>query len=153
MLSAVYTLHTLATIIWVGGMFFAHFAMRPVAEARMDPPARLPFMRDVLGNFFPWVWGSFITLIVTGYWIVFNVYGGLESVPMHLSLMGWIGLLMSAIFLFVYFVPYAKMKQALDAGEIPVAGKNMAMIRRVILTNLMLGMITSILAVAGRYMG
>lgn len=30
MMSVAITLHLLGTIVWVGGMFFAHMALRPV---------------------------------------------------------------------------------------------------------------------------
>lgn len=34
------TLHLLATVIWVGGMFFAYMALRPVAGSLLKPPNR-----------------------------------------------------------------------------------------------------------------
>lgn len=34
-------LHVLAASVWVGGMFFAYMALRPVAATQLQPPARL----------------------------------------------------------------------------------------------------------------
>ena len=34
------TLHILGAVIWVGGMFFAYMALRPVAAALLEPPQR-----------------------------------------------------------------------------------------------------------------
>ena len=31
-------LHLLAAVIWVGGMFFAYMALRPVAASLLEPP-------------------------------------------------------------------------------------------------------------------
>ena len=45
------TLHVLSIIVWVGGMVFAHFFLRP-AIARLEPPVRLRLMHEVLGRFF-----------------------------------------------------------------------------------------------------
>ena len=33
-----FTLHLLAVVIWVGGMFFAHFMLRPSAIEKLEPP-------------------------------------------------------------------------------------------------------------------
>ena len=38
--SLVYTLHVLAALIWVGGMFFAWMILRPAAVAALEGPAR-----------------------------------------------------------------------------------------------------------------
>ena len=35
------SLHVLAAVIWVGGMFFAWIVLRPVAASQLEPPARL----------------------------------------------------------------------------------------------------------------
>ena len=36
---ALKTLHVLAIVVWIGGMVFAHFFLRPAA-ARLEPPVR-----------------------------------------------------------------------------------------------------------------
>ena len=41
------TLHVLATVLWVGGMMFAHFFLRP-AVAQLEPPQRLRLMHGVM---------------------------------------------------------------------------------------------------------
>ena len=45
------TVHVLSIIVWIGGMVFAHFFLRP-ALAQLEPPVRLRLMHDVLGRFF-----------------------------------------------------------------------------------------------------
>ena len=48
-------LHALAAVVWVGGMFFAHMALRPVAASLLEPPQRLALWVGVFSRFFPWV--------------------------------------------------------------------------------------------------
>ena len=52
------TLHLLAAVVWVGGMFFAYVALRPVAASLLPPPLRLPLWSQTVARFFPWVWGG-----------------------------------------------------------------------------------------------
>ena len=40
------TLHVIAAILWVGGMFFAWMVLRPVAAGQLEPPARLTLWRN-----------------------------------------------------------------------------------------------------------
>ena len=54
--------HTLAAVVWVGGMFFAHQALRPAAAA-LDPPLRLPLWSRVFDRFFAWVIAAIVLLL------------------------------------------------------------------------------------------
>ena len=66
------TVHVLSIIVWIGGMVFAHFFLRP-AVAQLEPPARLRLMHDVLGRFFQAVlWASLLTL-ASGVWMLGRV--------------------------------------------------------------------------------
>ena len=57
------TLHVLCIIVWLGGMVFAHFFLRP-ALAQLEPAVRLRLMHDVLGRFFQAVLvASLLTLV------------------------------------------------------------------------------------------
>ncbi len=145
------TLHVLAAVIWVGGMFFAHMALRPAVNELLDPPQRLPLMLKVLDGFFPWVWVSVILIIGSGYWFILSAYAG--NVPFSQWVMAVIGTLMAAIFVYIYSVPYRRMAGALSAAELPKAGAAMAMIRRLIGLNLLLGLFVILVAVAGKYSG
>ena len=59
-------LHVLSVVVWVGGMFFAYMALRPVAASVLEPPQRLTLWAGVFGKFFPWVWGSVVLLLGSG---------------------------------------------------------------------------------------
>ena len=43
------TIHLLAIIVWLGGMAFALFFLRPAA-ASLEPAVRLPLLHDVLNE-------------------------------------------------------------------------------------------------------
>ena len=58
-------LHVLAIVVWVGGMVFAHFFLRP-AVAALPPPQRLPLMQAVLGRFFAAVLAASAVTLATG---------------------------------------------------------------------------------------
>ena len=132
-------LHILATVVWVGGMFFAHNCLRPVVMAQLEPPQRLKLWNGVFGRFFPWVWLSVLVLIGTGQAIVMGL-GGLAGLPVHIHIMVGIGYLMALIFAFIFFVPYPRLKQAVAAENWPAGGQALNLIRKLVMTNLVLGL-------------
>lgn len=133
-------LHVLATIVWVGGMFFAHMALRPAALATLEPPQRLALWRAVFGRFFPWVWACVITLVLTGQGIVLGM-GGMGAVPVQVHVMAGIGYLMAIIFAFIFFVPFAGMKKAVTGQDWPAASAALNRIRPLVGVNLTLGLV------------
>ncbi len=148
MLHTALVLHLLGTIVWVGGMFFAHMALRPAANTLLEPPQRLPLMHRVLAGFFPWVWVAIGLILASGYWIFLGLWAGQAGLYVHV--MQGIGLVMVLIFCFIYFVPFRGMGRALEAGDLAAAGARMATIRRLIGTNLVLGLVTSVIG-AGKF--
>ena len=146
------TLHLLAVVIWVGGMFFAYMALRPVAATLLEPPLRMPLWSQTFARFFPWVWASVIALPVTGYWMIFNVFGGFGSLALYIHIMQGVSMLMTLIFLHVYFAPYPRLKRAVAAGDFAAAGKQLATIRKLIGINLILGLLLIVIASSGRYL-
>ena len=140
-------LHQLGTIVWVGGMFFAHIALRPAVGELLEPVQRMPLMLRVFDRFFRWVWAAIILLWASGLWIFLSLYGGKAGLYVHL-MMGTAAL-MTALFLVVWFFPYRTMKAAVAAEDWPGAAKSLARIRVIILTNLLLGLVTTVLGVAG----
>ena len=139
------TLHLLGTVVWVGGMFFAHMAMRQAANELLDPPLRLPFLKRVLDRFFRWVWLAVVLILASGYWIFLVLFNGQAGLYVHL--MQGLGLVMTGLFCFVYFIPYRRMGLALEQQDIPAAAAQMAIIRKIIGINLILGLATTVIAV------
>lgn len=133
--------HVLATVVWVGGMFFAHQCLRPVALAQLEPPQRLRLWNGVFGRFFPWVWAAVLLLVLSGQLLTLQL-GGMAAVPIHVHAMAGIGYLMAAIYFFVYFVPYAALRRAVVAEDWPAGGAALNRIRMLVGINLMLGLLT-----------
>ena len=146
-------LHLLSAVIWVGGMFFAYVALRPVAASLLEPPLRMPLWVNTFKRFFPWVWAAVILLPATGYWMALTLYRSMANLPLYIDIMQGIGILMILLFLHVYFAPFRRMQQALAANDLKEAGRRLGQIRRLIGINLTLGLIVVVVASAGRYWG
>lgn len=153
MLVAAKTLHVLAAVVWVGGMFFAYMALRPVAARLLEPAQRLPLWRDTFAKFFPWVWLCVASLLVTGYGMLIMLFGGFADAPLYVHLMHALGIVMILLYMHVFFAPYRRMRQALLQNDLPEAGRRLNQIRRIIAVNLTLGIVVIIIASAGRMLG
>jgi uncharacterized membrane protein len=145
-------LHTLAAVVWVGGMFLAYVVLRPVAAMQLEPPARLALWRGVFGRFFPWVFVSIAVLLTTGLWMVFSVFGGFGNVGLHVHLMLWAGLVMMLIFMHVFFAPFRLLKKAVAAGDWQGGGRQLSRIRVLVGINLAFGLLVVAIASGGRYL-
>ncbi len=146
-------LHLLAAVIWVGGMFFAYTALRPAAVELLTQEQRLPLWAGVLKTFFNWVWLSIITLLVTGGWMIplLGGMGGVDGVGIHVHIMLLIGIFMMLIFMHVFFNPFKKLKWAVAEHDWIAAGTALSQIRKLVMLNLILGIITVVIASSGRY--
>jgi uncharacterized membrane protein len=145
-------LHMLAVVIWVGGMFFAYVALRPVAASQLQPPPRLALWVGVFSRFFPWVFASIATILATGLWMVLSFYGGFAAVGPYVHLMFWLGLVMMLIFFHVFFAPFKKLKLAVANEDWPAGGKQLSLIRVLIGVNLALGLAVVAIASGGRFL-
>jgi uncharacterized membrane protein len=145
-------LHVLAAVVWVGGMFFAYMALRPVAASQLEAPQRLALWAGVFRKFFPWVFVAVGILLITGFWMVLSFYGGFSAVGLYVHLMLWAGILMVLLFLHVYFAPFKRLKVAVAAEDWAAGGKKLAQIRILIAINLLLGLCVVAIASGGRYL-
>ena len=145
-------LHILAAVIWVGGMFFAHVVLRPVAAGQLEPPVRLTLWVGVFKRFFPMVFAAIATLLVTGYWMVLSFYQGFDAVGMHVHIMIWTGYVMMLIFFHVFFAPFKRLKRAVAAEEWAAGGKSLVQIRKLVGINLSIGLAVIAIASGGRYL-
>ena len=147
------SLHLLSAVLWVGGMFFAHQVLRPVAVKQFEPPQRLQLWSQVFARFFPWVWLSVLLLLVTGYWMVFKLFGGMAAVGLDVHIMQGLGWLMMLLYMHLYFSPFRRLKEAVVTEQWPEASKQLNQIRRIVGINLSLGLIVIAVAAGGRYIG
>ncbi len=146
-MSIAIAVHVLAIIIWVGGMFFAHQVLRPAAAYSLDPPTRLRLWVANFKRFFPWVWLSIASVLASGFWMFFQF----PTKPLYMHIMMGLGILMMLLFLHVYFAPYNRLKKQVKSESWEEAGKTLAQIRTLVGINLTLGLITTVIATAGKY--
>lgn len=151
-MSIAITLHILSAVIWVGGMFFAHQVLRPIAADLLEPPLRQPLWVGVFNRFFPMVWGAIMLIPITGYWMIFSVFGGFGSVGLYVHIMQGLGLLMIVLFLYVYFVPFQELKAAVAEKAWAKGKAHIDRIRDVVGINMILGLITIAVGAGGRYL-
>lgn len=141
-------IHILAVVVWVGGMFFAHMVLRPTAMAVLEPPPRLKLWRGIFARFFPWVWAAVLLIPASG--LVSLTATGMKGAPLSWHIMLATGSLMVAIFVYLHALPYGAFKREVDAGNWPAAAAALNTMRRLVATNLILGLATIAIATLGR---
>ena len=144
-------LHTLAAVVWVGGMFAIYVCLRP-ALGTLEPPQRLRLMRVTFQKFFPWVWVAVLLLLASGYAMVFIVFG-FAGAGLYIHIMQGIGWIMILLFVWLFHGPWLAFKRAVDAQDWPRAGASLERIRQIIGINLPLGLIVVIIGASGRFWG
>jgi uncharacterized membrane protein len=140
-------LHLVGVIVWVGGMFFAHFCMRPAALA-LQPPQRLPLMAGALGRFFAWVLAALVLIWASGLAMMVAVGFGASPRAWH-AMMG-VGLVMTVVFAAIRLLHYPRLQAGVAAGDWPAAAAALNRIRQLVAVNLGLGFLTVAIATLGR---
>ena len=145
-------LHVLSATVWVGGMFFAYVCLRPAALATLEPPQRLKLWADTLARFFRWVGICAALLLLTGFWMMFAVMGGMKGAGIHVHLMLGTGVLMMLIAAHVYFAPLRRLRAAVAGGHWAEGAKALAQVRVLVAVNLALGLMVAAVGSGGRYL-
>ncbi|WP_158928454.1 CopD family protein [Acidisphaera sp. S103] len=134
-------LHLLCAVVWVGGMFFAYVVLRPSMVA-IEAPQRMLLHTRVFKKFFLVIWHAMPVILITGFAMLF-LMGGMANVPWQIHAMMGLGLLMAAVFLAIFFGPYRQFRRTTDRNRM---ASTLNSIRRLIGVNLVLGLITVIVA-------
>jgi uncharacterized membrane protein len=134
-------LHVLCAVVWVGGMFFAYVVLRP-SLAVLEPPQRIALHSQIFRRFFLVIWHAMPLIVLSGLVMIFAVFGGMAAVGWNVHVMLLLGLVMAAVFLGIFFGPYRTFRVA--PGPEPLEA-----IRKLIAINLVLGLLTSVIAVLG----
>ncbi|MBF0626747.1 MAG: CopD family protein [Magnetococcales bacterium] len=145
-----FPLHLLAATLWVGGMFFALVVLRPAALP-LEMPLRVGLWSRVLERFMVVVWGTVLILPLTGYWMIFEGFGGMTGAGRHIRIMEGIGWCMILLFLLLFFRAFRPMQRMARELLIPETGLYIERIRKIVRINLLLGLIIFGVAGAGRY--
>ena len=141
-------LHLVSAIVWLGGMVFAHFALRPAAVAVLEPPQRLPLMALALGRFFRLVAAAVIVILATGVALLARV--GMAQAPVGWHVMLTLGLVMAAVFAVIFVQLYPALTRAVAAREWPAAAGALNRIRVLVMVNMGLGFAAVAAAVSAR---
>ena len=134
-------LHVLAAVVWVGGMFFAYLVLRP-SMGVLEPNQRLLLNTQVFQRFFRAVWHAMPLSMITGFGMVFVVLGGMQTQSPKVHAMLALGLIMSAVFLYIFFGPYKRFRRTTDKATMAAA---LDSIRKLIGVNLVVGLVTIVL--------
>ena len=152
--AALKTIHLLAIIVWIGGMVFSQFFLRP-SVASLAPPQRLTLMHDVLGRFFNAVLGAAGLALVTGIWMIGRVAkqtvqsGGNFTMPVEWMIMATLGIVMMGIFGHIRFALYKRLSRAVTASNWSAGGAALASIRLWVSVNLAIGVLIVVVTLAG----
>ena len=141
-------LHLVGALVWIGGMFFAYFTLRPSAMV-LEPPQRLVLWSETLGRFFRWVWASVVLILGSGFYML-TAIAGVAKVPVNVHIMLYLGLFMVFVFLYVVVVPFSALKRAIATEDWSTGSAALGTVRTAVAVNLVLGLITVGVATVGR---
>jgi uncharacterized membrane protein len=142
-------IHLLCATFWVGGMATMHFAVRPSAVATLEPPLRLRMMAATLRRFFVGVDASVTLLFVTGVAMILST-GGLRGLHWRIEAMMSIAIVMAAIYVYIRASVFRTMRRAVEESAWPVAAARLNTVRKLVMANLVLGVIVFGVATIGR---
>jgi uncharacterized membrane protein len=134
-------LHLLCAVLWVGGMFFAYVVLRP-SMAAIEAPQRMLLHTRVFRKFFLVVWHAMPLILITG-GAMLALQWNMATLPWQINAMMGLGLLMAAVFLVIVFGPYRQFRRTTDRNRM---ASSLDSIRKLIGVNLVLGLITVIVA-------
>jgi uncharacterized membrane protein len=138
---ALKALHELCAVLWVGGMFFAYVVLRP-SLAAIEAPQRMLLHTQVFRKFFLVIWHAMPLILITGF-AMLGLLGGMANAPWQIHAMLGLGLVMAAVFLVIFFGPYRQFRRTTDRNRM---ASSIDSIRKLIGVNLVLGVITVIIA-------
>lgn len=135
-----YSLHVLAALVWVGGMFFAWLVLRPAAVAALDGPARLRLWVEVFQRFFVWIWIAVAVLVISGMGMLHLRFAGFETAPRYVQVMIGGAIAMLALFIRIQTLLLPALRKAVQAEDWSAGAGVLSRIRRLVGVNLLLGL-------------
>ena len=142
-----YSLHLLAALIWVGGMFFAWMILRPAAMTALEGPARLTLWVEVFQRFFVWVWVAVVILPISGVGLLQMRFSGFETAPRYVQIMMGLYIVVVALFIRIQSLQLPELRKAVEAQDWAAGAAVMQRIRRLVGCNLVIGLV--VVSIAG----
>jgi uncharacterized membrane protein len=149
-MSVAFTFHTLAVIVWLGGLFFLCVVSQP-STRDLDAETALSLWHRTLSRFFAWAWISLLLILATGISMVFLKFGGFSDIPILHQVNRAIGIPAIALYGYLYFGPWQQFRRAMSRHDLTAAQKDIARVRVVMAVILTLGVVASVVSAAGRY--
>jgi uncharacterized membrane protein len=141
-------LHLAGVIVWVGGMSFAYFCLRPAAAKLLEPPQRLPLWAATFEPFFRIVSAAVAVIVLSG--LAMLLQTGFANAPIGWHVMLVLGLVMAGVFGHIRTKLFPRLQRHSAAGEWPAAGQALNGIRQLVAFNLVLAALTVAAAVSTR---
>ncbi|MDP2000454.1 MAG: CopD family protein [Rhodoferax sp.] len=152
--AALKAIHLLSIIVWIGGMVFVQFFLRP-AVTSLEAPQRVRLMHEVLGRFFNAVLVAAALVLGSGIWMIGRVAkqtvqsGGNFKMPIEWMVMSVLGVVMVLIFAHIRFALYKRLSRAVTAAAWPAGGAALASIRTWVMVNLAIGVVIVVITQVG----
>jgi uncharacterized membrane protein len=146
--SLIYSLHVLAALVWVGGMFFAWMVLRPAAITALEGPARLKLWVEVFQGFFRWVWVAVVLLPVSGVGMLHMHFNGFEAAPRYVQVMMGLYVVMTALFIRIQALMLPELRTAVAKQDWPAGAAVLGRIRQLVGINLLVGLAVVAIAAA-----
>lgn len=144
----VYTLHVLAALVWVGGMFFAWMVLRPAIISALEGPLRLKLWVEVFPRFFVWVWATVAVLPITGIGMIQLHFTSFETAPRYVQVMMGLYVVMVALFLRIHSLQLPELRRAVAGSQWAEGAVTLGKIRRLVGINLIIGLAVVVIAAA-----
>lgn len=143
---AVLSLHVIGAALWVGGLGYAIIVLRPSIAVLDQPAARIQLHLQSMKRFLRLTWHIMPLVLLTGWVMVFTLYGGFAALPWAVNAMQAGALIMTAIFLYLYFGPFRRFRRAIRPGP-ELIGR----MRTLVTINLVIGVLVLVFASIGHF--
>lgn len=141
-------IHITGVIVWVGGMFFAYFCLRPAVGEILKPTERLPLWVATFRRFLAYSALAVVLILISGVIMLINV--GMSQAPVGWHIMLTLGLVMAVVFFIVYFMLYPRLVALCAASSWPAAANVLNNIRRMVALNLLLALCIIVAVISAR---
>jgi uncharacterized membrane protein len=139
------TLHLLAIVVWIGGMFFMQVCLRPAAAAVLEPPARVRLMHAAMRRFFDVVIVAVLVIVPSGAAMIALAWRESTGSGLHFNMpLDWYAMIVLFIVMLLVLahlrlVLFRRLERAVAAQAWPAGAAALATIRAEVVVNLVIG--------------
>ena len=141
----VLAVHLLGMAAWLGGIATLLLVLRP-SLSLLDTTPRMNVHLQTLRRLLRLVWHVMPIVLVTGWAMLVGKEGGFAHAPWYVNAMQGLAILMAAVFLWIFFGPYKRLRRAIRPQQ-----THLDEVRSLLTTNLALGIATVTVAALGHF--